>query len=125
MKGEGLKLCIMKPKIVSWNVKGLNEKETRLRIRGLLKDWKADIICLLETKLENISSEMVWSLWCCQHVGKLFMGLRGDSSRILLIWDGQVVEKIEDCVGSFTVACSFRTVKDNLFWAFVGGVWSK
>lgn len=34
----------MKPKIVSCNVRGLNEKEKRSRIRSLVKDLKADIV---------------------------------------------------------------------------------
>lgn len=33
------------------------------RIRGLLKDWKADIVCLLETKLEYISRDVIHTLW--------------------------------------------------------------
>jgi exonuclease III len=40
----------MKTKIVLWNVRGLNDKEKRLRIRGLHKDWKADIVYLQEAK---------------------------------------------------------------------------
>jgi hypothetical protein len=38
--------------------------------------------------------------WC-------FMGLRGASGGVLLMWDRRVVEKIEDSVGSYAVACSF------------------
>jgi hypothetical protein len=34
----------MKPEIVMWNVRGLNELNKRLRIKGLLRDWKADIV---------------------------------------------------------------------------------
>lgn len=45
----------MKPEIVMWNVRGLNELNKRLRIKGLLRDWKADIVCLLETKMAIIS----------------------------------------------------------------------
>jgi exonuclease III len=45
----------MKPKILSWNVRGLNERDKRLRIRSLLRDWKVDIVCLQETKLEFVS----------------------------------------------------------------------
>jgi hypothetical protein len=30
------------------------------------------------------------------------------------------MEKIEDCVGSFIVACSFRNVEENFVWAFAG-----
>jgi len=52
----------MKPKIVSWNVRGLNEKEKRLRIRGLFADWKAYIVCLQETKIEYISRAVLQRL---------------------------------------------------------------
>jgi hypothetical protein len=41
----------MKPKLLSWNVRGLNES-----------DKKANIICLHESKLEHIFSSVVQSL---------------------------------------------------------------
>jgi len=50
----------MKPKLLSWNVRGLNEMDKRLEIRGLLRDWRADIVCLVETKMAVISRER----WC-------------------------------------------------------------
>jgi endonuclease/exonuclease/phosphatase family metal-dependent hydrolase len=43
---------IYEPKILSWNVRGLNEGGKRLKVRNLIRQWKADIICLQETKLE-------------------------------------------------------------------------
>jgi hypothetical protein len=48
------------------------------------------------------------------------IGSRGALSGILLMWDRRVVEKIEDCVGNLLVACSFRSVIDNVEWAFAG-----
>jgi exonuclease III len=47
----------MKPKIIAWNVRGLNAFKKRFRIRGLLLEWKADIVCLVETKMGVISRE--------------------------------------------------------------------
>jgi exonuclease III len=64
----GLGCSIMKPKILVWNVRGLNDKDKSLRIRGLLRDWRADIVCLSETKLEHISREEICYLWGCQCV---------------------------------------------------------
>jgi hypothetical protein len=32
----------------------------------------------------------------------------------------RVVEKVEECVGEYTVACSFRNVEDQFTWAFTG-----
>jgi exonuclease III len=39
-------MLIMKPKIISWNVRRLNEPEKRMKIRRVLREWKADIVCL-------------------------------------------------------------------------------
>lgn len=50
---------MLKPKIISWNVRGMNELEKRTKIRGLLREWKEDIVCLQETKMEVISREVV------------------------------------------------------------------
>jgi exonuclease III len=36
----------MKTKILSWNVRGLNEGGKRLKVRNLIRQWNADIICL-------------------------------------------------------------------------------
>jgi exonuclease III len=91
----------MEPKILMWNVRGLNELNKRLRIRGLLRDWKADIVCLVETKMTVISREVVQSLWGCHYVDRCYMGASGASGGILLMWDRRVVEKVEECVGRF------------------------
>jgi exonuclease III len=87
----------MKPKILMWNVIGLNEINKRLRIRGLLREWKADIVCLVETKMAAISREVVWSLWDCHYVDWCYMGASGASCGILLMWDRRVVEKVKEC----------------------------
>ena len=46
------------------------------------------------------------------------MGPTGAAGGILLMWDRRVVEKIEECVGRFVVACMFRSVTSNCEWAF-------
>ena len=40
----------MNLKIISWNVRGLNDCEKRLRIWNMIKGWGIDIICLQEKK---------------------------------------------------------------------------
>jgi exonuclease III len=63
--------------MVSWNVRGLNEKEKILRIRSLLRDWKAYVVCLQETKLEFISREVIHNLWGCHHADWTYLGREG------------------------------------------------
>jgi exonuclease III len=61
-------MLIMKPKIISWSMRGMNEPEKRMKIRKLLREWKANIVCLQETEMEVTNKEVVRSVWGCIHV---------------------------------------------------------
>ena len=110
----------MNVKILSWNVRELNDRDKRLQVRSLIKQWGADIICLQETKLEQVTRRIVRSLWDIHHVDWMFLGFVGASGGILLMWDRRVVEKIDEVVGDFLVSCRFRGVIDQFDWAFLG-----
>jgi exonuclease III len=51
-------MLFMRPRILSWNVRGLNERDKRCRAGNLHREWKADIAFLQETKLELLSGLM-------------------------------------------------------------------
>ena len=102
----------MNVKIISWNVRVLNDRDKRLRVRNMIKSWGADIICLQETKMEFISKREIRSLWGCQHVDWLYLGSIGASGGVLVMWDRRTVEKIDGAVGRFSVSCKFKNVKD-------------
>jgi hypothetical protein len=38
----------------------------------------------------------------------------------LILWDKRVVEKIENCIGVYSLAVKFRSIEDNSIWAFAG-----
>jgi len=109
----------MKPKILSWNVRELNEGEKRLKVRNLLRQWKAYIICLQETKLEFIFDSFVRNPWSYPFADWCYLAC-GASSGMLIMWDKRIVEKIDVFVGEFVLACSFRSVEDDFSWAFAG-----
>jgi len=67
-----------------------------------------------------ISREVVCSVWGCIHVDWVYLGSRGASGGILLMWDRRVVEKIENYVGRYEGACTFRSVLTNVVWVFAG-----
>jgi hypothetical protein len=41
------------------------------------------------------------------------MGASGASSGILIMWDRRVVEKVDECVGRYTLAVLLRNADDN------------
>jgi exonuclease III len=101
-------------------VRGLNNRDKRLRLKNMIKDWRADIICLQETKLELITAQIIRSLWRCQSMDWMFLGSVGASGGILLMWDKRIVEKVEDAVGQFSVSCKFKNVANQKEWMFTG-----
>lgn len=110
----------MKPKILSWNVRGINDVNKRLRIRSLLRSWKVDIVCLQETKLCGVDRHIIRSLWGCSFVGWCYLPSSGASGGVLVMWDKRVVEMAEDCIGVFSMAVSFKNIEDGWIWALAG-----
>ena len=98
----------MNLKLLSWNVRGLNEVDKRLQIHNLLRSWKVDIVCLQETKLEWITRGIVRSIWGCPYVDWLYLGSDGASRGILLMWDRPVMEKVEERWGIFRFLASLK-----------------
>jgi len=54
-------LCLMF-RLLSWNVRGINDLHKRDVLKSFLRDWKCDLICLQETKLEDDSLSIICSL---------------------------------------------------------------
>jgi predicted RNA-binding protein len=71
-----------------------------------------------------MSRKIVGSLWGRSHVNWFCLDSNGASGGMLIMWDNRVVEKVEECVGAYTLAVSFRNVVDLLVWANVasGGI---
>ena len=61
-------IIFMNLKILSWNVRGLNDRRKRSIVKNLLHGWKCDVICLQETKLTGMDRQMVGSVWSCPFV---------------------------------------------------------
>ena len=58
----GLSFFFMKLKLVSWNVKGLNDPKKRGILRNWLRKWKVDVVCLQETKLDRVDWRIIRSI---------------------------------------------------------------
>ena len=82
--------------------------------------WRADIVCLQETKLECVTRGIVRSIWSCPFIDWLYLGFEGAFGGILLMWDRRAIEKIEAAVGFCSISCRFKNTSDQFEWAFTG-----
>ena len=53
---------LMLIRIISWNVKGINDKDKRKVVKAFLRLQRADLVCLQETKCKLMSNLVVRSL---------------------------------------------------------------
>ena len=110
----------MNLKILSWNVRGLNDCWKRLIVKNLLPEWKCDVICLQETKLTGMDRQMVGNLWSCPFVDWVALDVVQTAGGVLLMWDRRVLERLEVLVGSFFVSDRWLGVGDSFSWACSG-----
>ena len=110
----------MKLKMVSWNVRGLNDSQKRLVVRNLLREWQCDVVCLQETKLAGINRQLVCNLWGCLYVVWPALDVDQTAGGVLIMWDRRVLQKLEVLVGSFLVSGQWKGVEDGFIWACSG-----
>ncbi len=110
----------MKLRIVSWNVRGLNNPRKREVVKNLLRGWKCNVVCLQETKLAAVDLTIIRSLWGIMHVGWEVLDAFHTAGGIILMWDKRAVEKIDGFIGEFSVSCQWRSLEDGFVWSGSG-----
>ena len=110
----------MKIKILSWNVRGVNNLEKRKVIKQFIRDQRVDLVCLQETKVQNMNLRMARSLGARRFSDWVSVDASGSAGGILLMWDKRSLEASETVCGIFTASCSFRNVEDRFQWIFTG-----
>ena len=110
----------MNLKILSWNVRGLNDCRERSVVKNLLCEWKCNVIYLQETKLTGLDRQMVGSLWSCPYVDWVALDAVQTAGGVLMMWDRRVLERLEFMVDSFFVFVRWQRVGDGFSWACSG-----
>ena len=101
-------------------MRGLNNPHKRLVVTNLLKEWKCDIVCLQEIKLDSTNSNMVKSLWGSPFVDWVALEAINVAGGILLMWDKRVFEQVDFMAGKVSVSVVLKGVADGFEWICSG-----
>jgi exonuclease III len=110
----------MKLKLLTWNVRGLNDPKKRVVLKNWLRKWKVDVVCLQETKLDKVDGRMISSIWGNRFAGWEVLDAAHTAGGVLLLWDKRVVERIDSKVGMFSVSCHWKSLGDGFEWVGTG-----
>ncbi|RVW47728.1 Transposon TX1 uncharacterized 149 kDa protein [Vitis vinifera] len=99
---------------------GLNDCDKRKLIKGVVRNQKADLVCLLETKVKNVSTQLVNSVGVGRFLNWASVDARGTAGGLLLIWDNRVLENLEVESGGYSISARFRNCSDGFSWIFSG-----
>ena len=110
----------MRIKILCWNVRGLNDIEKRKLIKGVVRNRKPNLVCLMETKVKEMSVQMVNCVGVGRFLNWASVDARGAAGGLLLFWDNRVLEKLEVESGGYSISVCFRYRADGFTWIFSG-----
>lgn len=102
--------------IVVWNVRGLNQKSHRDAVRIIISEYRQEIVCLQETKINRINDRVLLATLGSdfnQHVALPAQGTRGG---VLIAWRGACCQAITTRVDVFSVSVLFRTSGGHQWW---------
>ena len=111
--------CLMF-KLLSWNVRGINDKEKRLLIKNVLRDWRCNLVCFQETKLDEVQLSDIRSIEGNQSMDFVALKAQGSAGGIIVMWDKTFFNLVSSSCGDFSVTCLFQTVGCDFEWVFTG-----
>ena len=100
----------MKIRILSWNVRGANDRDKRRIIKSVIKSQRVDVVCIQETKIKEMTTGLVRSLGVRRHLDWRAINSRGTAGGILVFWDNKLVELVDLVEGVFSISCRSKIV---------------
>ena len=112
--------CLMNLKLLSWNVRGVNESTKRKVIKLIIRKQKVDLFYIQETKIQAMTDRVVRSLGSGRFLDWKALNSCGSAGGILICWDKRALDLLEWEEGQFSLSCRFRIVENGVIWAFTG-----
>lgn len=107
-------------RIISWNVRGINDPKKRQLIIGGLRKWKPDIVCLQEIKMECMNDHIVWSLWSSRGIRYYYNPVVEIARGIIILWKKSQFSCNDCFAGKYMLSCIFRDGRSGTWWLFSG-----
>lgn len=107
----------MNPKnILIWNVRGLNLSIRQDVVRILADMAKIDVVCLQETKMENVPHRLILSMLGSAFSHYIHLPSVGATGGILICWKDNLGAALSARVDAFSVSVQLSSAEGTLWW---------
>ena len=93
----------MRVKIMSWNVRGVNDPDRRKIIRNVIRHHRANLVCFQETKFQKMTTAVARRLGVGRNCDWRALDAEGTAGGILLFWDKKIMELVDSEIGLFSI----------------------
>ncbi|KAH7690481.1 RNA-directed DNA polymerase protein [Dioscorea alata] len=102
--------------LITWNVRGLGRPSKRFLVKDFLHLHFADVCCLQESKLEEISPS-IWREVGGGRLDQFFMvPAHGSAGGIIISWNSAIMSAKLLNIGTFSLTMEFCSKRNNLTW---------
>lgn len=102
--------------ILSWNIRGINGKDKWVEVRKKIEESGCSIICLQETKREEVDSSFIQN-FCPRRFNKfLFLPSHGRSGGLLIIWNGSLFDGQLSFSNAYFLIVEFTCLSSHKQW---------
>lgn len=92
--------------IMCWNVRGLIAAARCLTVHEMLKSTPCHLVCLQETKLQQIDSQLAVFLGGYKFDRFAYKPARGTKGGILLLWNDTMLQLTEQTIGRYSISAT-------------------
>ena len=85
-----------------------------------MRDWNCGLICIQETKLEEVELANIRSIWGNQAVGFAVLKAIGAPRGILVLWNKNSFRLISSFCGEFSITFFLQMGNGSTTWALTG-----
>jgi len=110
----------MMVKLLSWNVREINNSSTRNIVKSALLKWKADVYCFQETKISREVESIAKQLWASRWMRCGYLEADGSKGGILIMWDCRIWKGSLVETGQFSITYRFDAVQTTFSWHLTG-----
>jgi exonuclease III len=102
--------------LLCWNVWGLNSRARQDAVRNLVDSSRADIVCLQETKMADLSRGVILSSLGSDFDMVVTLLAVGSAGGVLIAWRHHIGYSGVHRVDSFSVSVQFHFSADHVWW---------